>query len=80
MFSSESAQAVFAFDLIFGQAADSGERTTAVGDGDGDHDFVGAGRVVDAHFHAVEVAAHEGRVLMAEWNVEGHAESAALFG
>jgi len=39
----------------------------------------GAGRIVDLHFHAVEMAAHERRVLVAERNVERGARPAALF-
>src|SRR5438876_8486845 len=63
-------QPVLALDLRNRQAADPRQRTAAVGDGDRDHDLVRARRIVDAHFHAVEMAAHESRVLVAEWNIE----------
>ena len=39
-------QAVFAFDLILGEATDSGQRTSAVGYSNRDHDFIGARRIV----------------------------------
>src|SRR6266478_5675324 len=77
---SKLTKAVFAFDLIFGQAADAGERAAAVGYRDGYEDFVGARGVVDANFHAVEVAADEGGVFVAERNVESDSWAAAFFG
>ena len=58
-------EAVFAFDLIFRQTAYSGEGTAAVGYRDGYHDFIRAWRIVEADFHAIEVATHEGCVFMA---------------
>src|ERR1700737_2173647 len=67
-------QAVLALDLVFGQASDAGERAAAVGHRHGDHDFVGAGGVVDSDFHAVEMAADERCVLVAERDVERNAE------
>ena len=78
--SSELSQAVFAFDLIFGEATDAGQGAAAVGYGYGYHDFVGAGGVVEADFHAVEVAADEGGVFVAQGDIEDYAHAAALFG
>src|SRR5258708_10487925 len=77
---SKLTKAVFAFDLIFGQAADAGERAAAVCYRDGYEDFVGARGVVDANFHAVEVAADKGGIFVAERNVEGDSGAAELFG
>src|SRR5258708_18300270 len=77
---SKLTKAVFAFDLIFGQAADARERAAAVCYRDGYEDFVGARGVVDANFHAVEVAADEGGIFVAERNVEGDSGAAAFFG
>jgi hypothetical protein len=54
-------------------------RLAEIGDGDGHDDFVGAWRVGDAHFHAVEMAAHERRVFVAERRIERNAGSAAHF-
>src|SRR5438132_6008755 len=72
-------QTVFALDFRDRQSADPRQRPAAVGDGDRDHDLVGARRVVDLHFHAVEMAANEGRVLVAERNIQRGARTAALF-
>src|SRR5260370_10562402 len=77
---SKLTKAVFALDLIFGQAPDARERAAAVCYGDGYEDFVGARGVVDANFHAVEVAADEGGSFVAERNVEGDSGAAAFFG
>ena len=44
-------------------------RLAEIGDGDGHDDFVGAWRIGDAHFHAVEMAARERRVFVAGRNV-----------
>src|SRR5918993_1858764 len=77
---SASPQPVLALNLLLRKAADPGQGAAAVGDGDRDHDLAGAGRIGDAHLHAVEVAAHEGGVLVAERNVERHAHPAALLG
>src|ERR1700736_3405989 len=63
-------QAALALDRGYGQASDAGERAAAVGHRHGDHDFVGAGGVVDSDFHAVEMAADERSVLVAERDVE----------
>src|SRR5581483_1185091 len=71
---------IFSLDLVLGEAADSGQRASTVCDGDRHHDFIGARRVVDANFHAIEVTADKSRVLVAEGNVEDHAHSAALLG
>jgi len=38
------------------------------------------GGVVDSNFHAVEVAADEGGIFVAERNVEGDSGAAAFFG
>src|SRR5580693_7455827 len=72
-------KSVLAFDFRDRQSADPRQRPAAVGDRDRDHDLVGARRVVDLHFHAVEMAAHEGRVLVAERNIECRSRAAALF-
>ena len=55
-----------------------GSGRSAVRDCDSNHDFIGPRSVVDSHFHAVEVTADESRVLVAERDVENHAQSAAL--
>ena len=60
------------------QPADARQRPAAVGDRDRDHDLVGARRVVDHDLHAVEMAAHERRVLVAERNIQRRARPAAL--
>ncbi len=52
------------------------QRPAAVGDRNRHHDLVGARRIVDLHFHAVEMAAHEGCVLVAERNIERGARAA----
>src|SRR6185437_7023300 len=67
---SELAQTVLALDFLDRQSADPWQRPAAVGDGDRDHDLVGARRIVDLHFHAIEMAAHEGRVLVAERDIQ----------
>src|SRR4051794_14374665 len=72
-------QAILALDLANRQPADARQRPSAVGNRDRHHDLVGARRVVDLHFHAIEMAAHEGRVLVAERNVQRAAGTAALF-
>src|ERR1700731_928316 len=64
------AQTVLALDFRNRQTAHARQRPTRVGDGDRNHDLVGARRVVDLHLHAVEMTAHEGRVLVPERNVE----------
>jgi hypothetical protein len=51
-----------------------------VGDRDGDHDLIGARRIVDLHLHAVEMASHERRVLVAERNVQDGSHAAAFLG
>jgi two-component system, sensor histidine kinase RegB len=66
------------FTSIDRQAADPGQRAAAVGDRHGNQDLVGARGIVDAHFHAVEMAAHVSRVLVPERNVERLARPAAL--
>src|SRR4051812_44856507 len=71
-------QTVFALDLRNRQPADARQRTAAVGDGDRDHDLVGARRVVDLDFHPVEMAAHKRRILVAEGNIERRAGAASL--
>src|SRR5438105_3285715 len=71
-------QTVFAFDFRNRQSADARQWPAAVGDCNRDHDLVGARRVVDLHFHAVEMTAHEGRVLVPERNVERGPRSTAL--
>ena len=62
------------------QTTDARQRPAAVGDDDADHDLVGTRRVGHARFHRVEVAAHEGGVLVTERHVDGGAEAAALVG
>src|SRR5881397_1887874 len=63
-------QTVFAFDFRNRQSPDARQWPAAVGDRNRDHDLVGARRIVDLHFHAVEMAAHESSVLVAEWNIQ----------
>src|SRR5579864_9046524 len=72
------AEAVFSFDLVFSQATDAREGTAAIGHSNGDHDLVGAGSVVEADLHAVEVAANESSIFVAEGNVEDDAKAAAF--
>src|SRR4051812_19864327 len=60
------AQAVLALDLGDLQPADTRERPAAVGDDDGYHDLVRTRRVGDARLHRIEMAAHEGRILVSE--------------
>ena len=67
-------QAVFALDLCFGQTSDARQWPAAIGDRDRDHDFVGSRSIIDSDFHAVEVAADEGGIFVAERNVESHAQ------
>src|ERR1700761_6267103 len=71
-------KSVLALDFLDRQPADPRQRPTAVGDGDRDHDLVGARRIVDLHFHAVEMATHESCVLVAERDIERRARPAAL--
>jgi len=59
------AQAVFAFDLIFRQASNAGEGASAVCDGYRDHDLVCPRSIVQADFHAIEMAADECGVFVA---------------
>src|SRR5689334_15819981 len=66
-------QAVLALNFRHRQSANPRQRPPAVGDRDRDHDLVGARRVVDLYFHAVEMAAHEGCVLVPKRNVERRA-------
>src|ERR1700742_2832771 len=63
-------QTVLALDFLDRQPADARQRPAGVGDGDRNHDLVGARRVVDLHLHAVEMTAHEGRILVPERNIE----------
>src|SRR5271163_4327202 len=74
------AQSVDPFDLALGQSADARMRSAGIGDGERHHDLVGARRVGDAHLHAVKMAPHKGRVLVAERHVERDARAAALLG
>jgi hypothetical protein len=46
-------EGVLALDLGDLQAADAGVGPAGIGDGDRDHDLVGAGRVGNVHLHAV---------------------------
>src|SRR4029079_14860438 len=71
-------QTVFAFDFRNLQPADARQWPAAVGDRDRHHDLVGARRIVDLHFHAVEMAAHEGCVLVAQRNTERRSRATAL--
>src|SRR3954470_8404638 len=71
------AQAVFALDLGERQPADARQRPAAIGHRDRHHDLVRARRVVDLYFHAVEMAAHERRVLVAKRDVQRRAGPAA---
>src|SRR6185312_1494460 len=71
-------QTVFAFDFRNRQSPDARQWPAAVGDRYRHHDLVGARRIVDLHFHPVEMAAHEGRVLVAKRNVERGPRPAAL--
>ena len=72
------AQAVFAFDLIFFQATDARQRTSAVGHRNGDHDFVRARRIIQAYFHPIEVAADERRIFVSQRNIEHDSQSTAF--
>src|SRR5437899_12977535 len=72
-------QAVLALDFRDRQTADPRQRPAAIGDGNRDHDLVGARCVIDLHFHAVEMAAHERRILVPEWNIERRSRAAAPF-
>src|SRR5215471_17041237 len=73
------AQAVLTLDFRDCQAADPRQRPAAVGDGHRNHDLVGARRVIDLYFHAVEMAAYERGILVPERNIEGRSRAAALF-
>src|SRR4051812_39616564 len=75
----ELSQSVFALDFADRQPAHARQRPAAVGNRDRDHDLVSARRVVDLHLHAVEMAAHKGRVLVAERNVQRRSRTTALF-
>jgi hypothetical protein len=46
--------------------------------GQREDDLVGAGRIVDAHFHAAEMAAHVGRIDMAQRDIEPRPHAADL--
>src|SRR6266545_4812750 len=72
-------QTVFAFDFRNRQSADARQRPAAIGDRHRDHDLVGTRRVIDLYFHAVEMAAHERCVLVAERNIQCRPGPAALF-
>src|SRR5437763_6929862 len=72
----ELPQTIFALYLGHLQTSDPRQRPATVGHGDRDHDFIGARRVVDPHFHAVEMAPDKGRILVAERNVERRARPA----
>src|SRR5258707_14849763 len=73
-------QTVFALDFRTRQSAAPRQWPAAVGNRHRHHDLVGARRVVDLHFHAVEMAAHEGCVLVTERNIERRSRPAALLG
>src|SRR6516165_8852831 len=67
------AQPVLSLDLLLGQAADAGQRPPAIRDRDGHKNFAGAGRIVDANFHSIEMASNESGVLVPQGNVQSHA-------
>src|SRR5580700_8716155 len=73
-----SAQSIFALDLILHQAAHARQRTSTVGDRDGDHDLVRPGRVGDADLHAIEVASHVSCIFVTEWDVERYSGPSAF--
>src|SRR5690606_33793127 len=77
---SDLAQSVLAGDFLDLQPAHPWEGTAAVGHGHGDDDLVRARRIVEADLDPVEMRAHEGRVLVAERNVQVLPHAAALFG
>src|ERR1700716_3518394 len=63
-------QTVFTLDFRNRQTADTRQRPAAVGHRHRHHDLVGARRIVVLHLHALEMATHECRVLVAERNIE----------
>src|ERR1700742_4320039 len=71
-------KSVLALDFLDRQPAHARQRPAAIGNGNRDHDLVGARRVVDLHFHAVKMAAHEGCVFVAERDIQRSAGPAAL--
>ena len=79
MIADELAKPIVALNLIFGEPAYAGNRTPAIGDRDGNHNFIASWRIADTNLHAVEVTTNERRVLMSERNVQRHAQAAALF-
>ncbi len=60
------------------QTADAGQRPTTVRDRDGHQDLAGPRCIRDPNLHGVEVAAHEGRILVAERNIERGSRATAL--
>src|SRR3989337_1441588 len=60
------------------ESADAGQWASTGGDRKSYHDFVGARRIVDAHFHAIKMTAHEGCVFVADGNIEHHSKTATL--
>src|SRR5688500_7831228 len=71
---------VFALALVLLQAADAREWPAGLRHDYRHQDLVRAWRVGQAHFHAVEMAAHEGGVLMTQGHVDRRADSAHLLG
>ena len=79
MIADELAKPIIALNLIFGEPAYAGNRPPAIGDRNGNHDFIASRRIADANLHAVEVTTDKRRILMSERNVQRHAQAAALF-
>src|SRR6266478_1780418 len=73
-------QPVLSLYLVLLQAADSRQRPSAVGQRHGNDYLVGARRIGNSNFDGIEMAANEGRVLVAERHVDRRAKPAHLLG
>src|SRR5437763_1848066 len=71
-------QAVLTFYLIFCQAANAWQGASTVGDSDRHHDLIGTRRIVNANFHAVKVAAHEGGIFVSQGDIERSAHASTF--
>src|SRR5256885_5316067 len=75
-----SPQSIFSLDLRRFQAARAGVDAGAGGHHQGEQNFVGARRVVDADFHGVKMAAHVGGVDVGNGHIEASSGTTHLLG